>query len=116
MANPDSKKILIYAEWEMGWLLMVDLTKELNIKAMRLQGQTRVRCGVIEEFRSCSQRVALWANGISDCSGIDLPEVTDIVLWHQMHASKTQQIIGRCRRVSTSATANCTVHKLYACD
>lgn len=113
MANEASGKILVYAEWEMGWNLLRDLAKELSITALRLQGHVKTRCDTIQNFKTCAGRVALWANGISDCSGIDLPEVTDIVLWHKMSPAKTQQIIGRCRRVSTEASSNCTVHKLY---
>ena len=113
MANEASGKILVYAEWEMGWNLLRDLAKELGITALRLQGHVKTRCDTIQNFKTCAGRVALWANGISDCSGIDLPEVTDIVLWHKMSPAKTQQIIGRCRRVSTEASSNCTVHKLY---
>ena len=113
MVNEESTKILVYAEWEMGWNLLRDLAKELGITSLRLHGHVKTRCDTIQNFKTCAGRVALWANGISDCSGIDLPEVTDIVLWHKMSPAKTQQIIGRCRRVSTEASSTCTVHKLY---
>ena len=36
----------------------------------------------------------MFASALSDCSGLDLPDATDIILWHKMSHSKTSQIIG----------------------
>jgi hypothetical protein len=55
----------------------------------------------------------LFANAITSCSGINVPEATDVVLMHSMHRTKTAQIIGRCRRMSTNPSQTYRIHHLY---
>lgn len=113
LQDSGARKVLVYAEYEVCWPLIHDVAKESGAIPMRLTGHARARCEVLAQFQSADDRCVLFANAIHDCSGIDLPMTTDIILWHMMGTTKTSQIVGRCRRVSTESAAVCTVHKLY---
>ena len=114
LSSATASKVLIYAEYEVCWPLVCEISKECGATPMRLQGHAHARCGVLSTFRESNDKVVLFASAILDCSGIDLPETTDIVIWHQMATFKSNQIVGRCRRVSTCSSAVCTVHMLYS--
>lgn len=113
LQGESARKVLVYAEYEVCWPLIHDIAKESGATPMRLTGHARSRCEVLAQFQTADDRCVLFANAINDCSGIDLPMTTDIILWHMMGSTKTNQIIGRCRRVSTESSAVCTVHRLY---
>lgn len=131
MKDEHSQRSLIYSEWDSITPFLSDVCSDLDIKLIKLSGTAKERAAQIETFRSSEKRewlfffekgfiktfyasgTMMFASAMSDCSGLDLPEATDIVLWHKMSHSKTTQIIGRCRRMSTKADAHCIVHHMY---
>ena len=111
--NESSKKVLVYSEWDSILSLLGDLSVEFKFELLHLQGFSTKRATMLCTYAKPDTRVIMFANGITDCSGLNLPQTTDIVLWHDMDTYKTQQIIGRCRRVSTSDTHHCSIHHLH---
>ena len=113
LETDEIKKILVYSEWDSIMPLLTELSREYNFELLHLQGFSSARAKMLEKYTKEGSRVIMFANGITDCSGLNLPSTTDIVLWHKMDSYKTQQITGRCRRVSTNSAHHCNVHFMY---
>ena len=90
-----------------------NLSAELDFKLCVLSGFQTSRAASLELFKAEGRRAVLFASAMTDCSGIDLPNTTDIILWHKLPPATEQQVIGRSRRVSTSSSHQTTIHHLY---
>ena len=108
-----SMKAIVYSEVDSCIPLLTDLSTELDFKLCVLAGFQTCRAAALEAFKAEGRRAVLFASAMTDCSGIDLPQTTDIVLWHKLPPATEQQVIGRSRRVSTSSSHETTIHHLY---
>lgn len=106
-------KVLVYSEWDSIMPLLSELCVEFDCELLHLQGFTSTRTRMLGVYNAKGTRVLMFASGLTDCSGLDLPSTTDIVLWHRMDAQKTHQIVGRCQRMSTERDHRCTIHHLH---
>ena len=106
-------KAIVYSEVDSCIPLLTDLSAELDFKLCVLSGFQTSRAASLESFKAEGRRAVLFASAMTDCSGIDLPNTTDIILWHKLPPATEQQVIGRSRRVSTSSSHQTTIHHLY---
>lgn len=108
-----ARRTIVYSETEYVLAFLNDVAKETGAKILKLSGFQSSRARAIDEFKTSGEKTILFANALSDCSGIDIPEATDIILWHEMSREATKQIIGRCRRVSSNENDVHRIHHLY---
>lgn len=108
----NAKKTVIYSRFDSLDSFLTDEANAQGLRYIKLRGTSMQRSRAIQDFKNESQRVVMFASAVSDCAGVDLPEITDIILWHSMTHAEQSQIVGRCRRVSTAADSVCTVHHM----
>lgn len=82
-----------------------------KISYIELAGTADNRRKLLESFKTDKIRVA-FLNSTQDCSGVNMQEATDIIIYHAMREAVEQQIIGRANRIGRSGSLR--VHKLVS--
>jgi SNF2 family DNA or RNA helicase len=76
-----------------------------------LSGHSTTRTRTLASYKS-GQTPILLLNSRMNGAGLDLPETTDVVLFHSMHQSIEEQAIGRGHRMGR--TTSLRVHRFLA--
>jgi SNF2 family DNA or RNA helicase len=102
-------RFIIYSKWHESFDSIRNILKECMIDYIELTGTTEHKDALIEEFKSGKTRT-IFLNPKNNPIGVDLPETTDIILYHQMDESSMKQVIGRANRIGR--TISLSVHHL----
>lgn len=105
--------VLVYSTHVTGMYSIRNLLNEAGVTHSELQGRSTTRDKALRKFRAGAVKV-LFLNASENCAGIDLPGVSDIVLYHQMPESMHTQIVGRGRRICR--TEPLSVHSLILAE
>ena len=105
--------VLVYSTHVSGMYSIRNMLNEAGVAHSELQGRSTTRDKALRKFRTGDVKV-LFLNASENCAGIDLPGVSDIVLYHQMPESMHTQIVGRGRRICR--TEPLAVHSLILAE
>jgi ERCC4-related helicase len=99
----NGKRILFFSSYSDIYLKVIELLKQQNINCYHiLNGSPKQREVAIKKYKKGELKI-LFLNCIENCAGIDLPETTDIILYHRIQElSIKNQIIGRANRIGCS--------------
>lgn len=101
-------KIIIYSSWLKSFSTIITLLDNENILYSQIKGNSDSRENIFESYRNGNINI-LFLNSKSDCSGINLQNTTDIILYHEMEETIRQQIIGRANRIGR----NCGILRVH---
>jgi hypothetical protein len=105
--------VLVYSTHVSGMYTIRNKLDEAGVSHSELQGRSTTRDKALRKFRAGDTKV-LFLSASENCAGIDLPGVSDIVLYHRMPESTHTQIVGRGRRICR--TEPLAVHTLVLPD
>lgn len=109
LSNPDGKFIL-FSEFNPTFDTIKAKLSEHNITFAEVKGTSDAKQKYIKLFKEGKIKV-LFLNSRNDGSGIDLPETTDVILYHKMSSENIEtQVLGRALRLGR--TAPLKVHRL----
>ena len=107
--NPDSK-FIIYNEKDYNKLL--DSFFDVNIKYLLLKGNCKTREKNLNEFKNENSNFnILIFNNLNELFGLNLIEVTDIILFHEITTSNEEHLISIANRVGR--TNKLKIHNLH---
>lgn len=108
-SNPEGKFIL-FSEFNPSFDSIKTTLTEYNITNAEVKGTSDAKQKYIRLFKEGKIKV-LFLNSRNDGSGIDLPETTDVILYHKMSSENIEtQVLGRALRLGR--TAPLKVHRL----
>jgi len=108
-SNPNGKYIL-FSEFNSTFDPIKESLSECNISFAEVKGTSDAKQKYIRLFKEGKLKV-LFLNSRNDGSGIDLPETTDIILYHKMSSENIEtQVLGRALRLGRNAPLK--VHRL----
>ena len=108
-SNPNGKYIL-FSEFNPTFDPIKSALAESNVSFAEVKGTSDTKQKYIRLFKEGKIKV-LFLNSRNDGSGIDLPETTDIILYHKMSSENIEtQVLGRALRLGR--TAPLKVHRL----
>jgi superfamily II DNA or RNA helicase len=108
-SNPNGKYIL-FSEFNQTFDPIKEALTESNVSFAEVKGTSDTKQKYIRLFKEGKIQV-LFLNSRNDGSGIDLPETTDIILYHKMSSENIEtQVLGRALRLGR--TAPLKVHRL----
>jgi len=102
-------KFIIFSGFEETFINIRTLLKYENISYGEISGKKDARENTIDDFKNGSMSV-LFLNSINSGDGLNLQEVTDIILYHGMSSGLETQILGRANRIGRNI--NLSVHHL----
>ena len=105
--------VLVYSTHVSGMYTIRNKLAEAGVSFSELQGRSTTRDKALRRFRAGELKV-LFLSASENCAGIDLPGVSDIVLYHRMPEPTLTQIVGRGRRICR--TEPLAVHTLVLPD
>jgi hypothetical protein len=105
--------VLLYSDNVSGMYAIRNKLEEAGIVHGELRGRSTTRDKALRVFRDGGVKV-LFLNAGENCAGIDLPGVSDIILYHAMSPSTYTQIVGRGKRICR--TEPLAVHSLVLAD
>lgn len=112
-SNKDGKFIL-FSEFSNTFDMIQNALKEANIPFAEVKGTSDMKQKYIRLFKE-GKLTVLFLNSRNDGSGIDLPEATDVILYHKMSSKDIEtQVLGRALRLGR--TKPLTVHRLLYKD
>ena len=107
--NP-SGKFIVFSEFEKTFFPIKDTLMNSGISYSEVKGTTDSKQKSIRLFKEGKIQV-LFLNARNDGTGINLPEATDLILYHKLSSpSLENQVFGRALRLGR--TENLTVHRL----
>ena len=110
-SRKDGKFLLFSESWNTFEQIKEKL-EESNIKFAEVKGTTDAKQKYIREFKAGMLQV-LFLNARFDGTGINLPETTDIILYHKISSPNLEnQVLGRALRLGR--THPLTVHRLLS--
>ena len=108
-SNPNGKYIL-FSEFNPTFDAIKTALTESNVSFAEVKGTSDAKQKYIRLFKEGKIKV-LFLNSRNDGSGIDLPETTDVILYHKMSSENIEtQVLGRALRLGR--TSPLKVHKL----
>lgn len=96
-SKPDGKYI-IFSSWDQTFAPIRNILSSNNINYIEIGGSISSRIKSIQEFRTGNINV-IFLNSRYNGYGINLPETTDIIIYHEMGETTINQIIGRANRI-----------------
>ena len=107
--NP-SGKFIVFSEFEKTFFPIKDTLMNSGISYSEVKGTTDSKQKSIRLFKEGKIQV-LFLNARNDGTGINLPEATDLILYHKLSSPALEnQVFGRALRLGR--TENLTVHRL----
>lgn len=104
---PENKKVLVFASFEETLDILTEFLGEYKLPFLRLSGDYKRKDLTIKKFKESQKSICMLANSNIDCSGIHLPETTDIVFFHNIfNEAVKNQIIGRAQRMGRKYNLN----------
>ena len=91
-------KFIIFSSHDGSFAPICKILNDHGIEWVEVSGTSSRRHKSIEKFRQGSCNV-IFLNSRLSSAGINLPETTDIILYHEMHPTTKHQIIGRAQRI-----------------
>jgi len=112
-SNKDGKFIL-FSEFSNTFDVIQNTLMQANISFAEVKGTSDMKQKYIRMFKE-GKLTVLFLNSRNDGSGIDLPEATDVILYHKMSSKDIEtQVLGRALRLGR--TKPLTVHRLLYRD
>lgn len=102
-------RFLIFSDFEGSFKPICQILNDNNINFLILKGDVLQRTNIIHNYKNNIVNV-IFINSAKDCAGINLPETTDIILYHQMSDNNKSQIISRAERIGRTKELN--IHQL----
>ena len=96
-----SRKVLIFSSFEYSFTNITSLLYSLDIRHAYLKGASGHIRNIVDSFNSGETQV-LFANASQYGSGLNLPDCTDIIMFHKFDSEIEKQIIGRAQRPGRS--------------
>ena len=110
--SKDDGKFLLFSEYWPTFNSIATALNENNISWAEIKGTTDSKQKNIKLYKEGKTKV-LFLNARHDGTGINLPETTDIILYHKVSSSELEtQIFGRALRLGR--TSQLHVHRLLA--
>jgi hypothetical protein len=105
-----ARGVLVYSSHTSGLAALGHKLREAGFRTSEVKGMSTCRDKALASFAACQTKVLL-LDATLNCAGIDLQQVSDIILYHDMDEALKLQIIGRGRRINRTARLN--VHYLW---
>ena len=102
-------KFLIFSSFDITFKPICKMLKENNINFVDIKGNVDNIQKNINKFKTGNCKV-IFLNSKINSAGINLPETTDIILYHEMEQNIKSQIIGRAQRIGRTTPLH--VHNL----
>jgi hypothetical protein len=103
-------KFIIFSEFSNTYDNVIEALKSTGLKYSEVKGTTVAKNNILEKFRNGDLNI-IFLNGRSDGAGINLPQTTDIILYHKPTSTGLEtQLIGRALRLGR--TSDLKVHRL----
>jgi hypothetical protein len=103
-------KFIIFSEFSNTYDVITESLKSTGLKYSEVKGTTVVKNNILEKFKNGDLNI-IFLNGRNDGAGINLPQTTDIILYHKVTSSGLEtQLIGRALRLGR--TSDLKVHRL----
>lgn len=102
-------KFLVFSDFEGSFSPICKILDTNNTKFIILKGGATNRTKIIDDYKTGVVNV-IFLNSSIDSAGINLPETTDIILYHEMNSITKNQIIARAERIGR--TEELTIHQL----
>ena len=96
------EKIIIFSSFQETFDLIRNTLKDHDFTFGEIRGSIATREKIIKDFKSGSMNI-LFLNSIDSGAGLDLPEATHIILFHQTSGSMFTQLRGRAYRIGRSS-------------
>ena len=93
-----NSKIIVFSDYDETFKMLDQILSHENIKYRECKGAVRTREKVLREFKTGVFPI-LFLNSKYNGAGINIPETTDIIIYHNMPDSTKLQLIGRANRV-----------------
>jgi len=103
------KKILIFSNFNESFVIIKKFLEEKQIIYLELRGTKEKRDNTIDLYKTGNVNVLL-LNTIHSGAGLNLPETTDIIIYHRLHEYQKTQVLGRANRIGRKINLN--VHYL----
>ena len=103
------KKILIFSNFNESFIIIKKFLEEKQINYLELRGTKEKRDNTIDLYKTGNVNVLL-LNTIHSGAGLNLPETTDIIIYHHLHEYQKTQVLGRANRIGRKTNLN--VHYL----
>jgi hypothetical protein len=100
-------KFLIFSSWDNTFNKIYNVIEKYSFS--ELKGTVNQQYNIINNFKEGKIKI-LFLNSKNNGSGLNLQEVTDIILYHKMDERTVSQIIGRANRIGRNISLN--VHHL----
>jgi SNF2 family DNA or RNA helicase len=108
--NKKEGKFILFSEFNNSFDSIKESLIKKGISVAEVKGTSDSKQKSIKLFKEGKIQV-LFLNSRNDGSGIDLPEATDIILYHKMSSPSIEtQVLGRALRLGR--TSKLTVHRL----
>ena len=102
-------KFLIFSSYDITFKPICKMLRENNISFVDIKGTVETRQKNINKFKHNNCQV-IFINSKINSAGINLPQTTDIILYHEMDNNIKKQIIGRAQRIGRKESLS--VHSL----
>jgi hypothetical protein len=109
LTSKTDKKFLIFSSHSGSFDPIYSILDDRDIEYVNVQGTSIMRKKSIDKYRFGSCNI-IFLNSRYSAAGINLPESTDLILYHRMDTMTTNQIIGRAQRLGRTSILN--IHSL----
>jgi hypothetical protein len=92
------KKILIFSNYNESFSVIKKFLDEKHLSYLDLKGSKEKRDSTIDLYKTGNINILL-LNTILSGAGLNLPETTDIILYHRICSYQEIQVIGRANRI-----------------
>jgi hypothetical protein len=100
--NVEGNRVLVFSGYDVVAERIESVFKTHALQYKTLKGSVETRSKKLQEFKKGECRF-LTIDSRSDSAGIDIPETTHIIIYHDMEDNYKQQIIGRGQRIGRTA-------------
>ena len=102
-------KFIIFSSWNQTFSPIIEMLKVNEISFIEIKGTVSTREYNLNSFKTGNVNV-IFLNSENNGSGINLPETTDLIIYHDMNEFTISQLIGRANRIGRTNSLN--VHHL----
>lgn len=95
---PEEKRLLIFSTHDYAFVGITERLRNLGISHNFLRGNHSVINSIVERYRRGEVKVLL-VNPTHYGSGLNFEMTTDVIMYHQVHRTLEEQIIGRAMRM-----------------
>jgi hypothetical protein len=103
--NKKDGKFLIFSDYDKSFIPICYSLEENDINFLQIKSNTKNINKNLELFKKGTSNV-IFINNINNTAGINLQEITDIILYHEIKKDVEKQIIGRANRIGKDNELN----------